>query len=283
MTRTGTDRRGLIETWQGDVEVITEAADPPAPTGDEVGRWSRFLIAEWDRTLCWAVVLASLAVLAVGHRRLAASPSNSEQVAFLISGGFLAIMLLMTAVTLLVVSALRDTEHKVGRIAAADAQAPTPSSTVAWVVPAALVWVAGGAMVAAGYRRAGGTIDLSKALTGLPLAGGGLALSAISLIGYAAGRRIRLARRIRTVVHGLAALDTVISDETSDAVAVPERSLSGERRTPSERWTAAGLRRYHQPSCAALLHADGEALAAAPGDDLAPCLLCHCEDVMQRA
>ena len=280
MTRTGTDRRGLIETWQGDVEVITEAADPPAPTGDDVGGWSRFLIAEWDRTLCWAVVVASLAVLAVGHRRLAASPSNSEQVAFLISGGFLAILLLMTAVTLLVVSALRDTEHKVGRIAAVDGRAPTPpSSTVAWVVPAALVWVAGGAMVVAGYRRAGGTIGLSKALTGLPLAGGGLALSAISLIGYAAARRIRLARRIRTVVHGLAALDTVISD----AVAVPERSLSGERRTPSERWTAAGLRRYHQPSCAALLHAGGEALAAAPGDDLAPCLLCHCEDVMQRA
>jgi hypothetical protein len=131
------------------------------------------------------------------------------------------------------------------------------------VAVAALPFIGGLALVAAGWQHAADTVKLSPALDGLALGAAGAGLVAVALVGLVAWLRSKLGGRLRLVLAGLSPASAAEADER-----VAEIDLS-------ELWTAEGLRRYHRASCPALAHAGGARTPVTGGaTDLEPCLIC---------
>ena len=76
----------------------------------------RWVMAEWDRILGWGLCAAAGVVFLIAQRGLAASFSASEQVAFLISGGFSGLFLVALAAFVLLRADLWDIDRKIVRI-----------------------------------------------------------------------------------------------------------------------------------------------------------------------
>lgn len=244
----------------------------------------RTMLVEWDRALAWVLVGAALVGLLWGYRHLAGSPFGAEEVAYLISGGLSALVLLLSGVALLITADLRDEHSKLDRLEAAvwgepsaappgDGGCPTDNcdgsrqrqarSWIGRIVAGVLV---GLGFVVAGWARAAGTGHLDRALDGLALATFGPLLAGAAFGGHGlAARRSVVARRnaVLAVVHGAVAAPAVTADDRPDL-----RS--------QQLWSAPGLRRVHQRGCAALLSAGAPPIAVAErGREL--CLLCHPE------
>jgi hypothetical protein len=229
-----------------------------------------------------------------GRQQLAESTSNSEQIAFLVSGGFGGLFLLFIGITLLLAAELRDTGHKLDRIdralrgeplaapreilAQLEAGRALPagqpsaggSGTRWWVSRPALVcgacWIVGGALVGGGWLTAAGTGSLSRAIDGLALAAGGFTLAVAGLVSLSLGLGVGRARRLR---HFSGRFVTVGSTPAGEE----ETALGGD----SGCWSAAGLRRFHRRSCVALVQAEGTPHRVDATSDLEPCLICHDE------
>jgi hypothetical protein len=250
------------------------------------------LRAQWDRALVAVLAAAFVIVVLSGRQQLATSTSNSEQVAFLISGGFGGLFLLFVAITVLLVAELRDTGHKLDRIdhalrgeplatprqvlAHAEAGESRPagrptsgaSGTKGWLTRPALVcgacWILGGVLVTGGWLTAAGTGSLARAMDGLALAAAGFTLAVAGLVSLSLGLGIGRARRLRRLSDGL------VDVESNTAVENPALGYN------SGYWSAAGLRRFHRWSCVALVHAEGSPhLVDVSTSDLEPCLICH--------
>jgi hypothetical protein len=257
----------------------------------------RILLSEWERTLAWTLIWLACISLVFGNRRLAASPYGTEEVAYLISGGFGALFMVTVAIFLLIAADLRDQRTKLDRVARAVHGIPAPDPQLVFssleqakrpageadgasssraAPPERLLRRAGLAVgaslsvgslvIVAGWRRAATTVDLSDALTGLVEAAIGLGLTVVALTALTMWMRHRVVRSMHDV------LDAAGRGRASRvAVAEPDSSVDTE-------WTAPGLRRFHRRSCAALTAAVGEPLPVVPMDgDRTPCLLCHSE------
>jgi hypothetical protein len=253
----------------------------------ELRRWLR---AEWERTLAWALVATALALILIGHRHLAASPLGTEEVAYLISGGFGALFLVVVAIGLLLGADANDNLRKLDRIEWAIHGRPVPehpqvlallragfpSVDVATgkegggvgrrpvLVSSALLAVAV-AVIAAGWMRAAGTTALAVAFDGLVIALAGLLLASGVVAVQDLRVRNRLARRMRVLFEGILQVDL--------APTVPE--AAGDRAVA---WTAPGLRRFHRSSCPALAPVSGTRRPVTEDQHhFEACLICHPE------
>lgn len=264
----------------------------------------RSLRIEWERTMAWVLVAIALVVVALGHHWLEASSSRPEKVAYLISSGCTAVLLVIVAVGLLVTADLDDQIRKLTRIAAgrggqarADAGAvlaalrtgqgaalfdrelsavksgPTrppralgrPERMIA-----SLLLAVTAVIIAGGWMRAATTGKLGVALGGLGVGFAGLL--------FATGVVVSVTFRCRRTV-------TRYRSEVLDGLLRPG-SDGHEDRLPRHAgarddgyWAATGLKRYHRLSCAALTTApSGDRRRVASGEPgLEPCLLCQPE------
>jgi hypothetical protein len=213
------------------------------------------LRVESDRALAWTLVGVAPVALLWGWQHLAGSPFGAEEVAYLISGGLSALVLVIGGVAALITADLRDEHYKLERLETAvwgETQTAPPGRW--WAVRLGAVLVVALGFVAAGWWRAAGTGRLAVALDGLALAALGPLLAATGLAGHVVlARRDVVRRRNALLIHVRAAMGTC-ADE-------PDR---GELR-PEQLWTAAGLRRVHRRDCA----------ATDAGPDAEFCELCH--------
>lgn len=257
--------------------------------------------AERDRLLAWALVGVGAVTFAVARQQLAGSTSHAEQVAYLVSGGFGALLLGVVAVTLLLAADLRDTHRKLERLEAALRGRPLaapknilprllgegrsvaagaagndrpPTSEVVrrrLGVPAVICgmfWLAGGGFLVAGWVRAAGTGDVGTALGGMVFAAVGLGLAAGGLVFFAVAAGVQRSRRLRVVLDAVGALPPASPDAGHCQAGAPDAREAV--------WTASGLRRFHRAGCPALNHAEGDAFVVTrPTRTLEPCLLCH--------
>jgi len=242
----------------------TGAAARPSATRASLGLRVR---AQWDRALGWLLVVAALVWMGAGYRSLADSLYPVEQVAFLISSGLVALLLLFSGAGALLLADWRDGRHKLDRIAVLRGE------PAAWRTPGgrplalgALGSLAvGGAVLGVGYAKAANALQVDPALDGLVVAAAGLGVILVAMAVIALRLRTALGTRMRNLLAGILPAD----EPAPAATAVPaEVDLS-------DRWTADGLRRYHRPACPALNSAQHERRPVRPADNgLEACLIC---------
>jgi hypothetical protein len=253
-------------------------AETGGPTGP--GRWLR---AEADRTVGWALVIAAGAWLAVGSSLVADALYAPKQVTYVISGGVAAFVVLLLGLAVLLVADTRDEEHKLDRI---DALLPPPVAVNgdddgrnrprehrAPVVAAGLGLFAGTACIAVGWWTAADALLVDRALDGLVWAVIGAGLVVAALMATTARRRSRLVLQARRVLGRV---------ERELAVGRPgEVHRNG---ADSTRWTADGLQHIHLSACPVLAGIDTARRTPVPaGSALEPCLLCDDEEVTADA
>jgi hypothetical protein len=244
-------------------------AAAPAKTGP--ARWLR---VEADRVTGWVLVVGSVVWLAVGARLVSGALYTPKQVAYVISGGLGAMVVLALGLAALLLADTRDEERKLALIDAALPRAVVPAPEDErptgrrrlGVVTGTVGLVAGAALVAFGWWKAADALRVDRALDGLVVAAIGVALIAAVLTVGAVLRRRRLARQARLV------LARVLPPETRAqraAQAHPNGSSNGTL------WTAAGLHHFHVAACPALAGIGPEERTPVRVDcNLEPCLLC---------
>jgi hypothetical protein len=264
---------GFHDEWRKLDRIEAALAPPPpaAPAGDGArpGRWLR---AEADRTVGWALVVGAGVWLAVGSRLVADALYAPKQVTYLISGGVAAFVVLLLGLAVLLAADTRDEEHKLDRIDAllppaapgngsgADEGQPRRFRAAA----VAVGFVAGAVCVAVGWWKAADALHVDQAVDGLPWAVVGAGLVAADLILATARRRGRLVHHARRV------LSRVGPARSGGRPAEVHRNGAD-----SIRWTADGLQHIHVAACPVLAGVDTERRTPVPvGSSLEPCLLC---------
>ena len=76
-----------------------------------------WLRAEWDRVAGWTAVALAVVVLLVGYHGVSESLSTGRQLAYIISGGIGALILVAVGVTMLISADLHDEWRKLDEIA----------------------------------------------------------------------------------------------------------------------------------------------------------------------
>lgn len=239
----------------------TDLGVSPAGEPEAVHRLSwRWLRAEWDRSLGWALCVAAVVVLAVSIPALAATPWGAEQVAYLISGGLGALLMLLLGTALRLVADLRDTAYKLHLLGGG---APAASPFRRAMLLSGVVAAIGAVAFGLGWWKAADTLLFREALDGLVLAAAGLMLAAAALAG--AGIAIR-----RCISGPLASLARTVAPET------PLVAESVETGLREGLWTTEGLRRFHRSSCPVLLSARTAPRSVSPSEmaALLPCGIC---------
>jgi hypothetical protein len=229
------------------------------------------LRSQGDRVVGWTLVAASGAWLAVGYHNVAQSIYPPEQVAYLISGGLVGLVILCAGATLLLIADWKDDGLKLDRIAAALAGDDPATSGAPKLTPAALgggvAALIGAALMAAGWAKAADAVQLHPAMNGLAVATGGLGLILLALSGVAFWLRRSLVRRMTSLLSSLA------SAKAQHEVVLEREPVHLDL---TDFWTAEGLRRYHRADCPALVSARGERRLVEPNStDQEPCLLCE--------
>lgn len=257
-----------LDRIEGALSSGRRAARRESPAG--AARWLR---AEADRAVGWALVVGGGIWLAVGSRLVAGALYTPEQVAYVISGGLAAIVVLLVGLDLLLLSDIRDEEHKLdlidgllppARPDGRDREGTGPSRSVRRLAAAGGLLL-GAVAVAAGWWRAADALRVGRALDGLLLAVIGAVLVAAVLIGTTARRRAALTRRARGV------LLRVAPSPASAPSGPAHRNGAG-----STHWTAEGLQRSHVAACPVLAGIDSDRRTLVPvGANLEPCLLCE--------
>ena len=265
---------GFHDEWRK-LDRIEAGLSPqgPAARAEVPAGAARWLRAEADRVVGWALVVGAGLWLAAGSRLVAGALYTPEQVAYVISGGVAAIVVLLAGLALLLLADTRDEEHKLDLIdgllpaAVPDNREGDPAgpsrSLRRGVLSGGLLL--GAAAVAAGWWRAADALRVDRALDGLLLAVIGAALVAAVVTGATARRRAALARQARGVLRRVA----------------PSRALalSGPAHrngADSTYWTAEGLQRSHVAACPVLAGIDSDRRTMVPvGADIEPCLLCE--------
>ena len=286
---------GFHDEWRK-LDMI-EATLAPLPvhagTGDpkEVGP-GRWLRAEADRIVGWTLVVAAGAWLAIGSRLVADALYAPKQVAYVISGGVAAFVVLLVGLAVLLAADTRDEEHKLDRIdglvpppgngngngnaaandagvAAVDDHRGRPRRGAMTAVGVGLA--AGAACVGIGWWAAADALHVDPALDGLVWAVIGAGIVAAVLVVATARRRSRLALQARRVLGRVAP--------------APSRPAEVHRNgADSTRWTAEGLQHIHLAACPVLAGIDTERRTPVPvGSALEPCLLCADEEVTADA
>jgi hypothetical protein len=245
----------------------------PATSGGPASRAGLLvrLRSQGDRVAGWTLVVASGAWLAVGYRNVAESIYPPEQVAYLISGGLVALIILCAGATLLLVADWRDDRLKLDRIADGlaedDPLAPSEPKLTPALLGGGMAAVIGAGLVAAGWAKAADAVQLHPAMDGLAVATAGLGLILLALSGVAYWLRRSLVRRMTSLLSSLA------SDQATHGVVIQGEPLHLDL---TDFWTAEGLRRYHRVDCPALISARGERQLVKPNStDQEPCLLCE--------
>ena len=157
----------------------------------------RTLRVEWERTLAWTLIGAAPLALLWGWQHLAGTPFGAEEVAYLISGGLTAVVLLLGGVAALITADLRDEHYKLERLESVvwGGDSPAPEVGRWWAARLGCVVVVAVGFGAAGWARAAGTGRLSVALDGLALAALGPLLAAAGLAVHAVLARRAVVRR----------------------------------------------------------------------------------------
>jgi hypothetical protein len=244
-----------------------------APAG--AARWLR---AEADRAVGWALVVGAGIWLAAGSRLVAGALYTPEQVAYVISGGVAGIVVLLAGLALLLLADTRDEEHKLDLIDGllppvipddreADGAGPSRSlrPRSLWRGAPSGGLLLGALAVAAGWWRAADALRVDRALDGLLLAVIGVALVAAVLIGTTTRRRAALMRQARGVLR-----------RVTPSRAMPVSNPGHRNGADSTYWTAEGLQRSHFAACPVLAGIDSDRRTLVPvGANLEPCLLCE--------
>jgi len=256
-----------------------------APGSDGALPMATRIRLEGDRIGGWLLAGLGVAVLLVTSRLVAHEVFAAAQVAYITSGGLTGCLLVGLGSAGLVTADLRDTAVKVERLGRASAGSPLPTPTAALcLVPCDGVksasprtlrgldgrpprWLAaplviGLVLIGIGWRVAAQAWVVGDALNGLAIG-----LAGVGVVGAACSievlrRREPLRQRIGALVNELDSLHEPVPAR-SDTVDVQEV------------WTADGLHRFHQRSCAALTKAGGERrMVDRRSTELEPCLLC---------
>lgn len=263
---------GLRDEWlrlhqlEAALPAGAEKARRPAPpvTLSSIG-WRAWLRSELPRVAGVVLSAAGLATLLAGAVQVAGSPSRTEQVALLVSGGLGALTMLTGGVALTLAASLSDTEHKLARLERE--LNVLPPSRRRNVVIVAAPGVAGALTLGMGWLLAAGTASLETAFNGLGIGVLGMLIVAGSLTVWALSQRRSVSRRIDAVL------------EASRVLAVVDRA-GGDRHgefDDASRWTAPGLRRFHRLSCPAIRFVNAALVTPVNGSrpQLEPCLLCE--------
>jgi hypothetical protein len=240
-------------------------SDGPATQAGLIAR----LRSQGDRIAGWALMVASGAWLAVGYHNVAQSIYPPEQVAYLISGGLVALVILCGGATLLLVADWKDDGLKLDRIAdglpGGDPVATGSSMLRPAMLGGGVAALIGAALVAVGWAKAADAVQLHPAMNGLAVATAGLGLILLALSGVAFWLRRSLVGRMTSLLSSLATAkhEVVLESESSHL-------------DLTDFWTAEGLRRYHRADCPALVSARGAPRLVKPNSaDQEPCLLCE--------
>lgn len=234
-----------------------------------LGLWLR---AECDRIVGWVLVVIAFGWLLLGYHRIADSLYAVDQIAYLISTGVAALLLLFSGAGIVLLADWKDSVHKLSRIASLRVGSP-PSGDVsatrvvrAATLGPAVVLLLGVAAVALGWAWAADALRVERALDGLVLAGAGAAVVVVVLAAVAIRLRLTLRRRMNAVLSGMVTVDRQ-----------PVAAGAGfSEVSPSELWTADGLVRFHRASCPALLGVLAGRRPVRPTDAaLEPCLICE--------
>jgi hypothetical protein len=257
------------------IERALRQPDPPAsgaaPSGGK-GTLVLWLRAERDRFAGWALVIVAFVLLLAGYRSVADSLYGSDQVAYVISSGVGALVLIFVGAAVLLFADWRDGAHKLSRIASlrvgastSDAMSETRVARTA-SLGIALGLVLGVAVVALGWARAADALRAERAMDGLVIAGAGLGLIVVVLAAVAIRLRLTLRQRMTVLFSGMVSADQRPADVSER---VTEIDLS-------ELWTADGLVRFHRASCPAFVGVrEGGRPVRSTDRGLEPCLICE--------
>lgn len=244
-----------------------------------------------SRMLAAALVVAAVIVFAIGQHRAARTPITSEAVAFVISSGFAALVLVLLAVGLLLGADSNDEMRKLRRIDRALRKEPLPD---AWEVitrvqtaagrskalargegrpgdahqvgigPGTVIAVLGGcALIGGGWLRAARTAAVSQALGGAVLGFLGVAIIAGAVA----------AQDVRRQAHVDRSRSELLDSLPLSKCAVPERGDANHAK-----WTGPGLARCHRATCPALVTTTiPDERYRVDGRGLDVCDLCHPE------
>ena len=264
-----------------------EPDDLALPSRAAGGQWLR---AESDRVLGWGLVVASAVWLAVGSRLVAGALYAPKQLAYMISGGLGAFLLLLAGASVLVGADTRDEVRKLGRIALALGTEDGPRS---WESRSRLVrlllgvgLVVGLVCLVIGWWQAADALLVGEALDGLVLAtaGAGIATAVIGAETFRARRRLSLQARA-VLAHVQAATAQPLPAAVFAHHGTPNvNGNSNGQEADGGWWTASGLRRFHLAGCPALASVGPNGRQPVPmgardgHGGLEPCLLCDAED-----
>lgn len=241
--------------------------------------------------LAAALVVGAFVVLVVGQHGVAGTPLESEAIAFVVSSGFAALVLVLLAVGLLLGADSNDEMRKLRRIERALRKEALPG---AWEVLAqvqgegaaaerssrlahqrevgaiTVAFVLGGcALIGWGWLRAARTVDVSQAFDGLVLGFLGVAVVAGAVAAQDVRRQAGVDRSRSELFGGM--LDQRGGDS-------PAQALLEDGDVDDAKWTGAGLARFHRATCPALVTTTTpDERYEVNGSDLDACELCHPE------
>ena len=255
-------------------EALRTANNPSSRAHDSLpakGTPALWLRAEWDRLFGSALVGVAFILLLAGYRSVADSLYGADQVAYVISAGVGALVLVVVGAALLLFADWKDGAHKLSRIASLRVGATSddmsdPRAARVATLGLVVALILGVGVMALGWARAADALRAERAMDGLVIAGAGLGLIVVVLAAVAIRLRQTLRQRMKAVFSGVVAADRRPADVTE---LVTEVDLS-------ELWTADGLLRFHRASCPAFVGVREGRRPVRPTDrGLEPCLICE--------
>jgi uncharacterized membrane protein YidH (DUF202 family) len=205
--------------------------------------------ANIDRLAGWMLIAAGGISVVVGWVQVSAATGPGAQLSYLVSGGFIGLLLMLAGVSALLTADLADRQRRLERRSSplASRRRHGPVVIRAGVLAAALL--------ALGWNGASSASDGSSALPGTLLAAVGVVLAAAAVSTNIARWSRRLDGAIDVRESGV--LAGAVDDDAAVIV-------------------APGLTRFHRRRCLALAGVDGRAVGRnSVGPGLRPCGICH--------
>lgn len=256
------------------IEGVLRETNPPASgaaPSSAKGTAVLWLRAEWDRVVGWALVGVAFVLLLAGYQSVTHSLYGADQVAYVISTGVAALVLVIVGAAALLFADWKDGAHKLSRIASLRVGATSGDMSEPRVARAAtlglvVALVVGVAVMALGWAKTADALRAERAMDGLVISGAGLGLIVVVLAAVAIHLRQTLRQRMKALFSGVVATDRRPADITE---LVAEVDLS-------ELWTADGLLRFHRASCPAFMGVrEGRRPVRSTDRGLEPCLICE--------